>query len=113
MKYTENGFLEFEIKDLAYCDSSNVCRVKANRLLREEMEKWQVVYGYCKEASMWDTTKYDNNKDNCHTHTTRLTPPRPIQKDSFEQLTKDLAKADPGLSGMYFIKRARRLLGEK
>lgn len=115
MRYSDDGILELQMIDSDCVHPNSMLAItihQANRLLREEQEKWQVVYGVPNEMfSHVEGTVYRNGVANSDTHLSRLMPPRPIQKDSFEQFVKD------GLAyeafGPEFAKRARKLLEEK
>lgn len=118
MRYSDDGFLEFEETEIAritcYTDTPNKLN-ELNRLLRKEQEEWVVVSGNVDEYSMSEfrsTTGRGTEKDS---HVSRLMPPRPIQKGSFEQLAKDIAYKVHVSDDEWDVwkARARKLLEDK
>lgn len=117
MRYTDDGILEYEPSDetLIHDDGYIFTIAKANRLLREEQLKWPVIYGQLElRDHVWNT----KNPEWHDTHVSRLMPPRPIQKDSFEQLARDIWKSVPTdrllpdeKTFCDLVDRARKLLG--
>lgn len=85
MRYNSEDYLEFEETEVANLEF----RIFLNGILRAEQEKWPVIYGQLEiKDHIWNT----KNPEWHDTHVSRLMPPRPIQKDSFEQLAKDLVE---------------------
>lgn len=118
MKYnSETGFLEFEESD---CITTGYLAIgEANRLLREEIEKWTVVSGFIDAFSMsaWRSTHGRGTEDD--NYQSRLLPPRPIRKETAEDVLRDYIKVvaaaergeRPEVSRHDLYARALRVLG--
>lgn len=121
MKYNAEGFLEFEEGD---CDCDNYLKPRinletANLLLREEFEKWTVVSGFIDAFSMsaWRSTHGRGTEDD--NYQSRLMPPRPIRKETAEDVLRDYIKVvaaaergeRPEVSRHDLYARALRVLG--
>ncbi len=126
MKYnSETGFLEFEESDCYLVDRTTFITLHAANLrLREEFEKWTVVYGNLGNQSMkesnWSACQNDADKI-LDTHQSRLMPPMPLRKETAEDLLREYIKAvdasergeRPEVSRSDLYARAKRVLEGK
>lgn len=92
MKLTEDLILEFETSEcfplltdrgIGHLLEPRLALLlgNANRLLREEMEKWPVVFG----STLRPVDGYNEKQYESTTHRSRIMPPQPIRKENTEE----------------------------
>lgn len=90
MKLNADLILEFEESDFkSYDKDVNGTYVRVtdvNKLLRDEMSKWPVVYGGNQMFYIYDEDGHD--KDD--THRSRIAPPQPIKTETAEDVLRDV-----------------------